>query len=101
MRSGLYVAVLALATRALGAAIDRTPEVGVPETDYDAIIVGGGPSGLAALSGLARVRRNVLLIDSGEYRNAPTRHAHDVLGFDGKHDPRPSSYAPREDSCPC
>jgi len=83
MRSGLYVAVLALATRALGAAIDRTPEVGVPETDYDAIIVGGGPSGLAALSGLARVRRNVLLIDSGEYRNAPTRHAHDVLGFDG------------------
>ncbi|KAI1098506.1 FAD/NAD(P)-binding domain-containing protein [Jackrogersella minutella] len=50
---------------------------------YDAIIVGGGPSGLAALSGLARVRRNVLLIDSGEYRNGPTRHMHDVLGFDG------------------
>ncbi|KAH6877108.1 sulphydryl oxidase [Thelonectria olida] len=50
---------------------------------YDAIIVGGGPAGLAALSGLARVRRNVLLIDSGEYRNAPTRHMHDVLGFDG------------------
>jgi choline dehydrogenase-like flavoprotein len=55
----------------------------VPETDYDAIVVGGGPSGLSALSGLARVRRNVLLIDSGEYRNDQTRHAHDVLGFDG------------------
>jgi len=52
-------------------------------TDYDAIIVGGGPAGLSALSGLARVRRNVLLIDSGVYRNAPTRHMHDVLGFDG------------------
>ncbi|KAI0390151.1 putative thioredoxin reductase [Xylariaceae sp. FL0594] len=52
-------------------------------TLYDAIIVGGGPSGLSALSGLGRVRRNVLLIDSGEYRNDPTRHMHDVIGFDG------------------
>ncbi|KAI1773346.1 FAD/NAD(P)-binding domain-containing protein [Hypoxylon cercidicola] len=50
---------------------------------YDAIIVGGGPSGLSALSGLARVRRTALLIDSGEYRNGPTRHMHDVIGFDG------------------
>lgn len=58
-----------------------------PEVDestvYDAIIVGGGPSGLSALSGLARVRRNVLLIDSGEYRNEATRHMHDVIGMDG------------------
>ena len=53
-------------------------------TTYDAIIVGGGPAGLAAGSGLARVRRNVLLIDSGEYRNNPTRHMHDLLGYDGK-----------------
>lgn len=36
------------------------------------------------VSGLARVRRNVLLIDSGEYRNDPTRHMHDVIGTDGK-----------------
>ncbi|ORY56606.1 uncharacterized protein BCR38DRAFT_461582 [Pseudomassariella vexata] len=50
---------------------------------YDAIIVGGGPAGLSALSGLARVRRNVLLIDSGEYRNGETRHVHDVIGSDG------------------
>ncbi|XXH03416.1 hypothetical protein Hte_009818 [Hypoxylon texense] len=50
---------------------------------YDAIIIGGGPSGLSALSGLARVRRSALLIDSGEYRNGPTRHMHDVIGFDG------------------
>ncbi|KAG6126508.1 hypothetical protein E4U34_004179 [Claviceps purpurea] len=54
-----------------------------PRIDYDAIIVGGGPAGLAALSALARVRRNVLLVDSGEYRNAATRHQHDVLGYDG------------------
>lgn len=68
---------LALATLALGGAC-RVQE------PYDVIIVGGGPSGLGALSGLARVRRKVLLIDSAEYRNAQTRHMHDVLGFDGK-----------------
>ncbi|RFU80360.1 pyridine nucleotide-disulfide oxidoreductase [Trichoderma arundinaceum] len=55
----------------------------VARADYDVIIVGGGPAGLSAASGLARVRRNVLLIDSGDYRNAPTRHMHDVIGFDG------------------
>ncbi|KAK7736987.1 hypothetical protein SLS53_006743 [Cytospora paraplurivora] len=55
----------------------------IDQTSYDAIIVGGGPSGLSALSGLARVRRNVLLIDSAEYRNNSTRHMHDVIGFDG------------------
>ncbi|ROW14990.1 hypothetical protein VPNG_03403 [Cytospora leucostoma] len=55
----------------------------IDQTTYDAIIVGGGPSGLSALSGLARVRRNVLLIDSAEYRNNATRHMHDVIGFDG------------------
>ncbi|KAI1359239.1 hypothetical protein F5Y08DRAFT_320012 [Xylaria arbuscula] len=57
-------------------------------TDYDVIIVGGGPAGLAALSAAARVRRNALLIDSGEYRNTPTRLMHDVIGFDGV----PSAY---------
>ncbi|EFQ31286.1 hypothetical protein CGRA01v4_10582 [Colletotrichum graminicola] len=60
--------------------------VAVPINDilvYDAVIVGGGPSGLSAASALGRVRRNTLLIDSGEYRNAPTRHVHDVIGFDG------------------
>lgn len=74
--------VAALAAAVNGIAVPRA--TGQTTTDYDAIIVGGGPAGLAALSGLARVRRNVLLIDSGEYRNAPTRHMHDVLGFDGK-----------------
>ncbi len=55
-----------------------------PRIDYDAIVVGGGPAGLGALSALARVRRNVLLVDSGVYRNGVTRHMHDVLGFDGQ-----------------
>ncbi|KAI0387190.1 FAD/NAD(P)-binding domain-containing protein [Hypomontagnella monticulosa] len=78
MKNILSLGVLPLLSLAGAAAIEPrdTPT-------YDAIIVGGGPSGLSALSGLARVRRNVLLIDSGEYRNGPTRHMHDVIGFDG------------------
>ncbi|QGI78750.1 unnamed protein product [Fusarium fujikuroi] len=54
-----------------------------PREDWDAIVIGGGPAGLSALSGLARVRRRVLLIDSGEYRNGQTTHMHDVIGWDG------------------
>ncbi|KAH6661914.1 putative thioredoxin reductase [Halenospora varia] len=55
----------------------------IPPTDYDVVIVGGGPAGLSALSGLSRVRRTSMLIDSGEYRNILTRHMHDVIGNDG------------------
>ncbi|PPJ53301.1 hypothetical protein CBER1_00976 [Cercospora berteroae] len=53
------------------------------QANYDVVIVGGGPAGLSAASALARVRRNVLLIDSADYRNQYTRHVHDVLGYDG------------------
>ncbi|TVY83867.1 putative thioredoxin reductase [Lachnellula suecica] len=59
------------------------PRASIPSTDYDALVVGGGPSGLSALSGLARVRRKTLLLDSAEYRNGETRHMHDVIGNDG------------------
>ncbi|OLN97055.1 putative thioredoxin reductase-like protein 2 [Colletotrichum chlorophyti] len=70
----------------LSALLPQSLVLALPLNDtvlYDAIIIGGGPAGLAAASALGRVRRNALLIDSGEYRNAPTRHMHDVLGFDG------------------
>ncbi|KAK3293974.1 uncharacterized protein B0H64DRAFT_374818 [Chaetomium fimeti] len=77
----LLSTLLALAAAVNGAALPRADPA--PVTDYDAIVVGGGPAGLSALSGLARVRRKVLLIDSGEYRNGVTRHMHDVIGFDG------------------
>lgn len=48
----------------------------------DAIVVGGGPAGLAAATWLARYRRKVLVIDRGEPRNRWTEQAHGYLGFD-------------------
>lgn len=53
------------------------------EWDYEVIIVGGGPAGLAAMNSLGRVGRKALLYDSKEYRNIKTRYMHDVLGNDG------------------
>lgn len=52
--------------------------------DYDVVIVGGGPAGLAASMSLGRVGRKSLMYDSGKYRNIQTRYMHDVLGQDGK-----------------
>lgn len=52
--------------------------------DYDVVIVGGGPAGLAASMSLGRVARKSLMYDSNEYRNAKTRYMHDVLGQDGQ-----------------
>jgi thioredoxin reductase len=51
--------------------------------DYDVLIIGGGPAGLAAALTLGRASRAVLLCDSGEYRNAPAAHMQNVLARDG------------------
>lgn len=50
---------------------------------YDVIIIGGGPAGLQAALTLGRVHRDVLLLDSGRYRNDPADEMHNVLGHDG------------------
>ncbi|KAI1108717.1 hypothetical protein F5Y14DRAFT_445234 [Nemania sp. NC0429] len=75
--TAILLCVLLTLTNAVPAVLPPT------STEYDAIVVGGGPAGLGALSALARIRRKALLIDSGEYRNDPTRFVHDVIGFDG------------------
>lgn len=59
---------------------------------WDTIIVGGGPAGLACALWLARFRRNVCLFDTGEPRNEPAWAVH---GFPGILDPTPSELRGR------
>lgn len=56
--------------------------------DWDVAVLGGGVAGLSGALTLARVRRSVLVIDSGEPRNAPAAGAHGLVSRDG--------IAPRE-----
>ncbi|PFH55947.1 hypothetical protein XA68_17340 [Ophiocordyceps unilateralis] len=87
MRFHAWAAFLALGQTAFAAPPSPSPppppSPAAEPWEYEAVIVGGGPSGLSAASGLARVRRRILLLDSAVYRNGATRHMHDVLGFDG------------------
>jgi thioredoxin reductase len=50
---------------------------------YDVIVIGGGAAGLSAALVLGRARRRVVVIDSGEPRNAPAAHMHGYLSRDG------------------
>ena len=50
---------------------------------YDVVVIGGGPAGLQAALTLGRMHRTVLLLDSGEYRNAPTDAMHNFVTHDG------------------
>lgn len=50
--------------------------------EVDAVVVGGGPSGLAAASWLARYRRSVVVVDSGDYRARTVERSHGYLGRD-------------------
>jgi thioredoxin reductase len=51
-------------------------------TEVDAVIVGGGPAGLAAALWLGRYRRSVVVVDSQDYRSAAVEHSHGYLGRD-------------------
>src|ERR1700759_5364927 len=50
---------------------------------YDVIVIGGGPAGLSGAVALGRSLRSVLVIDSGEPRNAPAEGIHNYLTRDG------------------
>ncbi|HEX3392977.1 MAG TPA: NAD(P)/FAD-dependent oxidoreductase [Acidimicrobiales bacterium] len=50
---------------------------------YDVIVIGGGAAGLNGALMLARSRRAVAVIDSGQPRNAPADGVHGLLGHDG------------------
>src|SRR3954447_10851045 len=55
----------------------------IMDSVYDAVIVGVGPAGLSASLILGRCRRNVIVFDAGQPRNAAARALHGYLGHDG------------------
>ncbi|HEU0104298.1 MAG TPA: NAD(P)/FAD-dependent oxidoreductase [Mycobacteriales bacterium] len=50
--------------------------------EVDAVVVGGGPAGLAAASWLGRYRRSVVVVDSEDYRSGMVERSHGYLGRD-------------------
>jgi len=50
---------------------------------YDVVIIGGGPAGLSAALLLGRGRRSVVVLDTGEGRNAPSDASHSFFTRDG------------------
>ena len=53
------------------------------DSEYDVLIIGGGPAGLSAALQLGRSLRSVLVCDDGEPRNGPADEAHGYLTRDG------------------
>ncbi len=53
------------------------------DSEWDVVVIGGGPAGLAAALMLGRSRRRVLVIDAGSPRNRFATHMHGVLGKEG------------------
>ncbi|GAA1149439.1 NAD(P)/FAD-dependent oxidoreductase [Nesterenkonia lutea] len=51
-------------------------------SEIDALVVGGGPAGLAAATWLGRYQRRTLVVDAGEHRNRFTDQVHGLLGRD-------------------
>jgi thioredoxin reductase len=49
----------------------------------DVVVIGGAAAGLSGALALVRSRRSVLVVDSGEPRNAPSAHVHNYLTRDG------------------
>ena len=56
--------------------------MGPDPDEVDVLVVGGGPSGLAAASWLARYRRLVTVVDSGSHRSGRVEASHGYLGRD-------------------
>lgn len=57
--------------------------IGQHKEEFDVIVVGGSYAGLSAALQLARARRRVLVIDSGQRRNRYAVHSHGFLTQDG------------------
>ena len=55
----------------------------VVRSTVDVVVVGAGPAGLSASLVLGRCRRQVVVIDSGDYRNASSQMMSGFLSRDG------------------
>lgn len=55
---------------------------GVVPQDIDCLIIGGGPAGLSVATALARQLYQVVVFDSGKYRNEAASHMHNVATWD-------------------
>lgn len=53
------------------------------DTNWDCLVIGGGPAGLTAAIYLARYRRKVLVVDDGHSRAALIPESHNYPGFAG------------------
>ncbi len=53
------------------------------ERHCDVAVIGGSAAGLAAALQLGRQRRSVIVVDSGQPRNAPASHMHGYLSREG------------------
>ncbi|QGG40910.1 NAD(P)/FAD-dependent oxidoreductase [Aeromicrobium yanjiei] len=62
----------------------------------DTIVIGGGPAGLQSALTLGRMHRDVLLLDSGSYRNGTVEHMQNVITHDGR-DPAELRLLARKD----
>jgi thioredoxin reductase len=58
-------------------------ETWIVERHCDVCVIGGSAAGLAAALQLGRQRRSVIVVDSGEPRNAPAAHMHSYLSREG------------------
>lgn len=65
-------------------------------SEYDIIIIGGGPSGLSAAASIVRQDHKTVLFDSGKYRNSQSKHMHTMPSWDHQ-DPETFRAASRAD----
>src|ERR687889_709994 len=61
----------------------KVQETNRHELRYDVVVVGGGSAGLSAALILGRSRRQTLVVDAGEPRNAPSSGVHGFFSRDG------------------
>ncbi|GAM33615.1 thioredoxin reductase [Talaromyces pinophilus] len=63
---------------------------------FDALIIGAGPAGLSAATGLARQLHTTAIFNTSVFRSSKTKHMHNVVGWDHR-DPAEFRAKARQD----